>query len=75
VSLTNYQTGEDLEGDVSERLANALNDAASNSETGAVYAYRDDAGVWQYVSPMDREDEERRGRAVLAVFSGDPIED
>jgi hypothetical protein len=57
--VCNYQTGSALEGEPSEALIEAS--AAESSGTGAVCAYRDADGVWQYV-PEDEEDFYRRVR-------------
>lgn len=64
--LTNYKTGETLEGHISEGLAGALQDAAGESEEGAVLAYRDERGTWQYVHPTRDEVDPRY--EVLTVF-------
>lgn len=52
--LTNYQTGEALQGKVSDELAGALADAASESAEGTCVARLVD-GVWEYVRPSARE--------------------
>lgn len=45
-TVMSYDTGSELEGVASEGLVEASADAG---DTGAVAAYRDDAGVWHYV--------------------------
>lgn len=51
VRVCDYQTGATLDGAPSERLRNES--AAERSGTGAVGAYRDDAGVWQWCDESD----------------------
>lgn len=59
-----YDTAEVL-GEASEELVRA---SGSASPTGAVSAYRDDAGVWQHVPASRVVDYERMGHAVVTVY-------
>ena len=47
--VMNYDTSEELDGKPSRELIEESE--ADVSGTGAVPAYRDEAGVWQYVPP------------------------
>jgi hypothetical protein len=61
-----YQSGEQLAGSASPDLT-ARSRAAG--PTGAVPAYRDERGVWQYVQPQDQEHYRRNlGISVRTVF-------
>jgi len=51
-TVYDYDTNEALEGAPSEEL---IEQSDSASPTGAVPAYRDDDGVWQYVAPSEVE--------------------
>ena len=63
--VKNYATGEDLPGVPSDALVAA---SAAAAPTGAAAAYRDDAGVWQYV-PEDRTaDYARMGAPCTTVW-------
>jgi hypothetical protein len=63
--VRSYVTGETLEGTASEGLAEA---SAAEGPVGAVDAYRDDEGVWQYVREDRAADERARGRRVCTVY-------
>ena len=66
--VRNYDTGSTLPGTASETLAR---ESAAAEPTGAVPAYRDAAGVWQYVAPSDIERHVRHlGETVLTVYVG-----
>ena len=58
-------TGETLTGTPSAALIEA---SEAEGETGAVAAYLDDAGVWQYVQTGDESRMERLGHAVRTVW-------
>lgn len=60
-----YGSNETLEGVCSQELI----DASAAEETGAVPAYRDSDGVWQYVAPCDVEHYKRfLGETVVTVY-------
>jgi hypothetical protein len=63
--VNDYQTGAELDGDASETLAAR---SAEAGDTGAVPAYRDEDGVWQYVRPDEVEQARRQGRDVRTVW-------
>lgn len=67
--VCNYQTGETLPGTASDELV-----AASEAEgsTGAVPAYRDADGVWQYVAPsqVDHYRTQLREEVVTVYIEG-----
>lgn len=50
--VMDYDSGDTLDGDVSDELRD---ESAAADPTGAVPAYRDDAGTWQYVAPSQVE--------------------
>lgn len=50
-SVMDYETADPLPGELSAELVAESHEAAP---TGAVLAYLDDEGVWQYVMPMLR---------------------
>jgi hypothetical protein len=54
--VMDYDSGDELEGTPSEEL---VGESEAVVDTGAVGAYRDDDGVWQYV-PQHDEDRQRR---------------
>ncbi len=61
-----YDTSALLEGECSAELARQSAEAAP---TGAVPAYRDSDGVWQYVEPSQVEHYERNlGESVRTVY-------
>ena len=65
MSVNDYQTGTALDGEASETLAER---SAEACDTGAVAAYRDDDGVWQYVREDEMASARRRGREVRTVW-------
>ena len=64
--VRSYDDGSRLDGEPSPALVRASDSAGP---TGVVSAYRDEAGVWQYVAPQD-EDFYRRHRHhdVITVY-------
>lgn len=64
-TVMDYQTGAELDGDASDTLAER---SAEAGDTGAVAAYRDDEGMWQYVREDEVESARRRGRDVRTVW-------
>lgn len=63
--VLDYDTVNVLEGVPSDELV-AASDAAG--DTGAVPAYRDVDGVWQYVAPSMRDQYRRMGHDVITVY-------
>lgn len=63
--VTDYDTGSRVHGTASAEL---VEQSEAASPTGAVPAYRDDAGVWQYVQPSQVEQTRRLGYEVQTVF-------
>ncbi len=64
-NVMDYQTGAKLDGEASEELAER---SAEAGDTGAVAAYRDNDGVWQYVREYEVESSRRRGHDVRTVW-------
>jgi len=66
MTLRDYHSGCALEGSMSPTLLKASLEA---QPTGAVNAYRDSSGVWQYVAAQDVEHYSKNLReAVWAVY-------
>ena len=65
--VMNYQTGDSLTGRPSAELI--AESEAESSGTGAVPAYRDESGVWQYVEPSDEDRMSRLGHDVITVWT------
>jgi hypothetical protein len=63
-SVSNYQSGSTLIGKPSAEL---VKESLAVGATGAVPAYADANGVWQYVSPSDVA-RVKRNEYVIAVF-------
>lgn len=65
-AVHNYDTGSELDGAPSAELVSA---SESVADTGAVPAYRDEHGVWQYVRPDEVEHCRRNLRLdVITVY-------
>lgn len=63
--VRSYETGALLKGEASERLVQE----SASVDTGAVPAYLDQEGVWQYVRPSEIEHFERHlATKVVTVF-------
>lgn len=64
--VMDYDTGSSLRGAPSAELVER---SAEADPTGAVPAYRDEAGVWQYVQPSMVEQYERTQRLdIITVY-------
>jgi hypothetical protein len=65
-AVMSYETAETLEGGASEEL---VRESEAAEPTGAVPAYRDTDGVWQYVAPSQVEHYRRNLReTVVTVY-------
>lgn len=65
MTIRNYVTGSSVEGTASEELETR---SAAEEPTGAVPAYRDEAGVWQYVQPSLVDHMRGLGHDVITVY-------
>lgn len=65
-TVMDYDTGNSLDGEASAELIAA---SLAEGETGAVPAYRDAQGVWQYVAPFERAHyRDRLRETVVTVY-------
>jgi len=74
--VLSYQTGDNLVGVPSPELVRESEDERTG--TGAVPAYCDEHGVWQYVLPCDEDAFVRAGHDVISVWTerlADVVED
>ena len=63
--VRNFTTGEILSGNASAEL---VRESEAAAPTGAVMAYRDEAGVWQYVAERDASFYRSQGHDVIVVY-------
>lgn len=64
--VMSYETGEELSGTPSDLL---VRESARAGDTGAVAAYRDADGVWQYVPEHEADHYARQlGKDVVTVY-------
>lgn len=66
--VMSYKTGNRLKGAPSDKLVEESFADQERRGTGAVYAYQDRDGVWQYVKPSDEDRIRRQGYDVITVW-------